>query len=87
MILFLFFFPLGFILENTLEHHIHILRKGTVALFGKRLDSFDNIMIKRKTHCLLQRLQPLKSIFQFIQSNILDYIVKSCVKAFIIDVQ
>ena len=56
MILFLFFFPLGFILENPLEHHIHVLRKGTVALFGKRLDSFDNVMIKRKTYIPFQIL-------------------------------
>jgi len=73
MILFLFFFALGFVFQNPLEHHIHILREGTVALFGKRFDSFDNVMIKRKTYIPLQINNP-----HFNPLLTFDYIAKYC---------
>jgi len=79
LILFLFFrlLSLGFVLENPLEHHIHILRKGTVALLCKHLDSFNNVMIKCKAYILLHRSIP------FVLALItLDYISSYCFARF-----
>jgi len=73
---FLFFFVLvafSFILQDTLENHIHILRKGTVALLCERLDSFDDIVIKCKAYILFHYYIP------FIHYLLtLDYILFYC---------
>ena len=52
LIFFFFLLALSFVFQNPLEHHIHILRKGTVALFREHLDSFYDVMIQRKAYIL-----------------------------------